>query len=60
MAAQYCRERAAAGAKLQYKSIQYVWCIWDLWDVVVVAFCSKDHSSFNLRCLSVTAHNHNY
>ena len=45
MAAQYFREGAAASAKLQYESILYVWCVWELWDMVVAAFCSKDHSN---------------
>ena len=45
MAAQYFRERATASAKLQYESILYVWCVWELWDVLVAAFCSKDHSN---------------
>ena len=45
MAAQYFRERAVASAKLQYESVLYVWCVWELWDVVVAAFCSKDHSN---------------
>ena len=67
MAAQYCRECAAASAKLQYESIQSVWCIWELWDVVVAAFYSKDHGNHRsasvkvqFMLLSVCAHNRNY